>query len=428
MRIAIGTQEIAGFGNRLIVGFRNCGIEAELLVSSAHRFVYEEDEHNNVLVRLWQKAGHWRASIHREQTIRKVICILTHQATAFLVLLWAAIRFDAFIFVFGQSFLRLPFDLWLLRLLRKKIVFVFVGSDARPPYIDATVVPVDEPVNYISLAVRARRLSMRMRKIEKYADVIVNTCWTSHFQRRPFIDAVMIGSPTPYVVDSEFTSIPSDKPVRILHCPSNKEVKGTAQIIAMIERLQARGFVIDFKVITGVTNDVVMRMISECDFVVDALYSDTPMSGFAVEAATLGKPAVVGGYNASELQRYYRAEDVPPSLYVLPTEMERAIEKLIVDVAFRRKLGELARKFVRTKWTPELVARRYMRLLVGDVPADWRRNPLEYASFCGYGIPEWWGRNVVRELIHEKGKEGLQLQQRPDLEQAFIEFAGLSKN
>ena len=45
-------------------------------------------------------------------------------------------RYDAFVFLYGETITNTGFELTLLRWLGKRTVVVFVGSDARPPYID----------------------------------------------------------------------------------------------------------------------------------------------------------------------------------------------------------------------------------------------------------------------------------------------------
>ena len=93
--------------------------------------------------------------------------------------------------------------------------------------------------------------------------------------------------------------------IRILHSPSSPEVKGTYLIRQAINALKAKGYPIDYVEIMGKPNTVVIAELEKCDFIVDQLYSDTPMSGFATEAAFFGKTAVVGGYGWQEVEKLF---------------------------------------------------------------------------------------------------------------------------
>ena len=72
-------------------------------------------------------------------------------------------------------------------------------------------------------------------------------------------------------------------------------------------------------------------------FEIDQVYCDTPMAGFATEAAWFGKPAVVGGYGFDYLKTYVPEGMWPPSKTCHPDKIENAIESLIVNKVERQK-------------------------------------------------------------------------------------------
>ena len=49
---------------------------------------------------------------------------------------------------------------------------------------------------------------------------------------------------------------------------------------------------------------MVLEKMAMSDIVVDQVYCDTPMAGFATEAAINGVPVVVGGYYADVYKRF----------------------------------------------------------------------------------------------------------------------------
>ena len=175
--------------------------------------------------------------------------------------------------------------------------------------------------------------------------------------------------------------------------------------------------------IEGMPYELVLRELSACDFVVDQLYSDTPLAVFATEAAFAGKPAVVGGYFAREVASYLQPQDRPPSLFVMPAHIEAAIERLIIDRAFRLELGAKARRFVTTHWTAKAVAERYLKLLSDDIPENWWFDPGHVRYVRGCGMPQAHASRLVRELIERFGVSSLQVADKQELEQAFIRLA-----
>jgi hypothetical protein len=211
--------------------------------------------------------------------------------------------------------------------------------------------------------------------------------------------------------------------VRILHSPSRPLSKGTPQIRQAIEHLRAKGLGIEYIEITGKPNHEVLAQLVRCDFVVDQLYSDLLLSGFATEAAFFGKPAVVGGYGLEAARRCYPDGEAPPSHICRPDDIETAIEKLVVDRAYRLQLGKDAQAFVRTQWSPVNVAQRYLQLIRGDVPAEWVCLPDDVSYLHGYGLPEQKVKQLVSDFIHQGGKACLQLADKPALERKFVEFS-----
>jgi hypothetical protein len=204
-------------------------------------------------------------------------------------------------------------------------------------------------------------------------------------------------------------------------------VKGTSQIIEILTRLRNKGHEIELVQIQGMPNEVVLQELARCDFIVDQLYSDSPMAAFATEAALFGKPAVVGGYFAEGIEKCIEPADFPPSLYVEPDDLEMAIERLIVDTEFRLRLGKQARQFVLTRWCPMGVAGRYLQLLNDDIPSDWWCDPDRVDYLSGCGLPRVRSKLLVGLLLKHYGASALQVQDKPYLERDLVEFASLAE-
>lgn len=96
---------------------------------------------------------------------------------------------------------------------------------------------------------------------------------------------------------------------------------------------------------------------------------------------------------------------------------------LVVDSPYRLQLGEQARQFVLTRWSPKAVAGRYLQLINDDVPSQWWCDPAVVRYLSGCGLPEERARQLVALLVSRFGPSSLQVQDKPWLEAALVEFS-----
>lgn len=430
-KVFIGPVEVSGIATALAEGLRSLHVDAQVMLSIPHPFKYG-DESRSWLVRTWQRIGAARNATTRANLLRKLLLVAAHDLWGWLVLLRFITRFDAFIFTYGQTITNSAFELWLLKRLGRKIIFVYTGSDSRPPYMDGGWFPGrvgDDLPSPATLLGTVRRCKRKLRRHERYADYLVNSPSTAHFHERPYINWFVLGIPKmlPVFPQASRQQDCRSESVRVLHGPSNPLAKGTAEILEVLERLRRKGHSIELVKIQGMPNEVVLKELARCDFIVDQLYADTPLAAFATEAAFFGKPAVVGGYFAEAIEQCLVPADIPPSLFVAPDDLEMAIERLVVDSAFRLQLGEQARQFVLSRWSLTGVAGRYLQLLNDDIPGQWWCDPAEVRYLNGSGLPGGRTRRLVGLLLDHFGASALQVEDKPWLESALVEFAGVDE-
>lgn len=414
-RVFIGFYEIAGYNGSLKWGFDELGVDAHFFNLNAHLFNYNGAEVDNRFIRLIKfidgKASTGVSAMRLFWTLGYRIC------TALLGL-WALPRYDTFIFSFGMSFLRY-YDLPVLRFFNKQVIFVYLGSDSRPPYLNRKNYD-----NSLALIIRQSQSMKRdIKTVEKYADYIINHPPTGHFHERKFVQFMKIGIPTCFKGGEEHTAFTADTGIiRILHAPSH-EGKGTDRIRTAIAALEHKGHRIEYVEIINRPNAEVLLELSRCDFVVDELYSDAIMARFAAEAAYFSKPAIVGGYAEEYDFGTVTAEEMPPVHRCLPEDIEAAIEKLICDVPYRLALGESAREFLNHYWSPCAVAARFLRLISNDIPDDWLYDPRNIRYLHGWGLTDKQARTLVRRYMEAGGDTALQLDDKPRLVERFREFS-----
>jgi hypothetical protein len=147
------------------------------------------------------------------------------------------------------------------------------------------------------------------------------------------------------------------------------------------------------------------------------------MVGFATEAATAGRPAIVGGYAWPQLHEIYDAEAMPPVEECHPDGLRAAVLRLADDRAHREELGQRARAFVESTWARHQIAERFLLILSGRIDPAWRFDPQRLSYVRGVGLTEERAREIVAAVLAEGGRAALQLSDKPQLERAFVDFA-----
>lgn len=420
MRVFVGPLEVSGIGHGLVQGLRAVGVDAELVCGQLHPFAYSETISVAWPVRAWMQLGHWRATLPRRRRLAKATAVLLHGLASWLVLAWAAARFDGFVFLYGRTITNTAQELRILRLLGKRTIVAFLGSDARPAYLDGATFPADRDFDAVAASATTRCQRRQVQRLERHASAVVTARTTAQFLRRPFVNWFAIGIPRA----AQLSPPPSmTGAVRVLHSPSHPVLKGTAEVHAAINRMQARGIAVELITITGRPNSEVRQALRECHLVVDQIYSDTPMAAFATEAASLGRPVVVCGYAADRVVAQVSPLLVPPTVYVVPESFEVTLEALVLDAARRQAVGQACQAFVDVNWSPAAVAARLLRVLHGDIPPQWWCQPSEVDYVVGCGLPESVARERVAAVIRQGGVAALQVAHNPALERAFVDFS-----
>jgi hypothetical protein len=440
-RVFIGFGETAGYCAGLKRGFDEIGIHAISFMLTENRFQFD-DSGQGWLLACMRRILKKREALQKQSEktasrAAKVGCALGRLALALAqnvvwlaVVVWAAAKFDVFVFQGRSSFInvfRFPvkprfLDLAVLKLLRKRIIYVFHGTDSRPAYINGAI--GTRRLNARRLIQYARRQARDVRAIEKYADAILHYPLNTHFHRKSIISHEFMGRPVSLAHScAQPKPAATGKSVRIVHAPSDPEGKGSEKIREMVGRLRQKGHAIEFIELVDKTNEEVKESLRGCDFLVDQLYYDVAISYLGTEAAFLGKPAVIGTYAKDELRKTARGASLPPACLCMPEEMEQAIEKMVTDGEMRLRLGAEAREFVEKHYGPKKVAENFLRVIAHDAPPEWFFDPnsLEYCH--GYGYSEVKVKEMIRGIVQEGGESALSLDDKPALKEKMLRFA-----
>jgi len=252
---------------------------------------------------------------------------LRGQAAQWRALLKLLPETDVFHFYFGLTLVPKSLQFPILRALRKKSVFHYLGSDIRgktPAELaygkraDAEIVGSFDALRWVPEA----------ELIPPGLDL------------RPY-------TPVP----------PSDRerPL-VVHAPSQRAKKGTEHVIAACAQLP-----VDLDVVEGVPHDQARERYARADIVVDQLYAGWH-GIFALEAMALGKP-VVAYLKPDVVEQAERAYGL--RVPIVPATAETLVDELrpLVDSAdLRRRIGAASRAYVEQVHDIERIADRLLDL------------------------------------------------------------------
>jgi glycosyltransferase involved in cell wall biosynthesis len=426
-RIFLGPYEVAGYTRNLSTGFSQIGVKVSFIDLWDHPFNYGGND-NGLLENCLRKCKKRYYKNTKKQLPLKLFYGILNFLFTLLHFFKAVFLYDTFIFIFGYSLLPDNIDLPVLKILNKKVISnIAMGSEARPPYLNGVYQSRTDASGFNSgaLASMTRKVKKSVSKIEKWSDIVIGSPFsTSQFTQKEFVNTFALGFPR---INIKSAGKAEEREVcRILHSPSNPEAKGTALIVEAVKALKLKGYKIEFILLQNKTNSEVLSELENCDFVVDQLYSDTPLGGFACEAASFGKPAVVGGYTLEEFGKFIEPSMMPPSQYCHPGDLQEKMEQMIKNKDMRLSAGLASLSFVQEQWSAASVAKRYLPILSGRIPESYWAAPDNVEYIHGAGQSETRTKEVVTSLVEKYGTKVLQLDHNPALRDKLLAFAGLS--
>lgn len=282
-----------------------------------------------------------------------------------LVLAWALMRYDVFHTFADRGLLdsksKLQFDteeLAAWRAAGKRLYVYAYGADVRTR--DKTLalgrwnfcVDCTEPQKYCICSDSAGEDNIS--QIKKYATAIVSLGdmlaympGAKHLNYWP-VDTDRIKSARP---------IRTSGPLRIAHAPNHTHFKGSIYLERTIERLQARGHLIEYVKIQGVPNTQVIDLFETCDLVADQFIGGA--YGYtALEAMALGRPVL-------SFVRSRNLVDAPeecPIINTTPDTLEEVLTWALEHRAQLAAIGEQGKSYVQRWHSIDAVASRFGEL------------------------------------------------------------------
>ena len=281
-RILHAPTNIAGIAGLLARAQRDLGYDATSVQYVAHKYDFETDRTLNLA--------------RGDNPLKKA-------AATGMFALDALRRYDVFHLYFGNTLFPYPYpDLPLLRALGKRIVFHFCGCE-----------------------VRKRDISISKYEVSGCHECVSLVCMQKHHPDTKWADVTLVSTPDllefvpgallmPGPVDLEkwtprpprSAPISAEEPVRILHAPSEREIKGTRYLLSAVERLKAAGYPVELLLLEGVPHSEVVQFCDRADIAVDQLMIGA-YGTVSIEMMAKGVPVVcrirddLRGYYAGDL-------------------------------------------------------------------------------------------------------------------------------
>lgn len=419
LRIFLGMIEIAGHYRELTKGFEALGHRADFVDCFGNSNDYSKPSPKGFLPKMLAWCAKKRQST--QNSFWQKFWLLAAKPLKYSLFPFALFRYDIFIFGHNTSFIQ-SLELPILKFFGKKIVFQFHGTDGRPRYMDGFYLRCNPEPNLPWLLHQTQKQQKLIARIDRWADIVINIGPQGHFHRRPYLQWLRMGLPSkPSQAPDKITQPEAQstgKAVRILHCPSSLAGKGTMTIRKLMEKLKATRN-IEYVEITGQPNAVVQKELAKCDFVIDQLYADYAMAGFATEAAWFGKPTIVAGWAVDYWKQTLPEHQIPPSHYCYPHELYDGLCKLVDDYEYRTNLGQKARAFVESNWAPADIAQRILDALDGKLDDTWYEDPQNIDYIAGWGMPQEHIRAIIVNFVKQFGLSALGVNDHPKLLQTY---------
>jgi len=322
MRIFLGLNEIGNIIAAYASGFEYLGYDT--LTCILHKKPFFDDWHYDVILNPEARKDY-------KSYFRMIILFLRSVFTC-----------DLFIFTYS-SLLPGFADLPLLKILGKRIIFVFLGSEVRSidafeshmrslglereyrPFIDGVRAAGEQPV------IKKIRL---VKAAEKYADLIYSQAGFAQLQTRPYSRVI-----APLNLSLYHFHVPGRKVPLILHAPTNQVIKGTDIILKAVDDLKREGIDFEFRLVQDMPNPELRRLLSDADIVVDELYADS-LGVFSSEGMATGNAVLV------HYPEYAGVPQPCPAINITEDNLRDHLRKAILDIPWRTELATKGREYV----------------------------------------------------------------------------------
>lgn len=245
---------------------------------------------------------------------------------------------------YGGNAVPLGLDVFWAKILGKTGLVEYLGSDIRIPEIaslDNEYLKKYYNENSIALSYEGKKISYRNQKLFSsvgfqavLAEPLFSSVDKTYFPDFKLMRTRVAVNDFPLCLPEKDRKVPL-----IVHMPSNPEIKGTAYVLAAIEKLKQE-YVFEFKLIQNCSHKEAVKQLSECDIFLDQFVLGA-YGVVSVEAMSYGKPVVC--YLNDGIKQYYPADC--PIVNADPENLHEALIPLLQNAKLRQDIGKLSRQY-----------------------------------------------------------------------------------
>ncbi|CAN5543749.1 hypothetical protein BH10BDE1_BH10BDE1_34450 [soil metagenome] len=242
------------------------------------------------------------------------------------------------------------FESVLYKIANVKVVVMPYGGDVHDLSLMPNLPFKHSLIRQYPLFQRERRdlIIRNVRFWSLYADHVISGCdWVDFMFHW---DTLMSAH---FSVDMDavhFSKLPAfDGPIRILHAPNHRFVKGSDHVIRVVDKIRKSGKNVELVLIEGKPNEVVLAEIRSSHIVVDQILGGWH-GLFALEAMAVGRPVVC--FLRDDFLKLYRwSGAIPwdveiPLVSADPDTLESVLRSLIEDIPRMSELATRSRQYV----------------------------------------------------------------------------------
>jgi glycosyltransferase involved in cell wall biosynthesis len=326
---------IAGQPIFTVKALRFLGFKANL-ISSQHQFEYETDivlkRRKNIVIRQLSKF------------IFFIKCLIN--------------KYDIFHYHSG-SFLFANIDVWILKLLKKRIFIEFYGSDVR-------LYDIEKKRNRFFISDNILDQKSKVKKLEFWSSITDTAIVGDHSidaMLEPYFKNIYIigqrielDKYTPYYPD-----ISNNIPL-IVHAPSSKSIKGSKYVKQAIETLTNQNLSFKYIEVINMSHNEAISIYKKADIIIDQLIIGS-YGVLACECMALGKPVIC--YMLEENISKYSSK--PPIVNANPETITSVLKELILSPTKRNEIGKKSRLYAEQTHDSKLVAQKLINIYLGKV-------------------------------------------------------------
>lgn len=262
---------------------------------------------------------------------------------------------------------------FLYKVAGTKVVVMSYGGDVQDFNVHDDVVYraayLKDYPDFVRNRMRSRR--KQVQRWTRHADWIISGCdWVNY---TPYWDTLMLAH---FSVDTDQWCVPAseeytiparftlERPLRVLHAPNHRAIKGTALLESAIAELRAAGCPIELQVVQRVTNTEMRKLVRQTDVVLEQLVIGW-YGIFALEAMATGKPVLT--YISPELERLYVFNGLLqngelPVIRVDHRNLTDALRRVAENHVDLHQMGRAAREYVLKHHSLDSIGRRFAEI------------------------------------------------------------------